>query len=106
MTDAVHNSDINDANFVNGDKGAQNVPLLSPSMAVRAAANPGKVKRLSLITSEDLRTPTIAVPTIAVAAGSLAVWGAILYYGAYKRNVSSILTFPIMTAACFASFTP
>ncbi|KAG9327335.1 hypothetical protein KVV02_007111 [Mortierella alpina] len=65
-----------------------------------------KVKRLVLITAEDLRTPTIALPTIAVAAGSLAAWASVLYYGAYKRKVSSLWTFPVMTAACFASFTP
>ncbi|KAK3814128.1 MAG: fatty acid desaturase-domain-containing protein [Benniella sp.] len=81
--------------------------LLSPAKAAeKAGVSPGKVKRLSLITSEDLKTPTIAVPTIAVAAGSLAVWGSVLYYGAYKRKVSPLLTFPIMTAACFAAFTP
>jgi hypothetical protein len=81
--------------------------LLSPVKAAeKAGVSSGKVKRLSLITSEDLKTPTIAVPTIAVAAGSLAVWGSVLYYGAYKRKVSPLLTFPIMTAACFASFTP
>ncbi|KAF9353776.1 hypothetical protein BGX26_008446 [Mortierella sp. AD094] len=81
------------------------VTLLSPTLAAKEVA-PTKVKRLALISSEDLKTPTIAIPTIAVAAGSLAVWGSILYYGAHKRKVSSILTFPIMTAACFAAFTP
>ncbi|KAF9285857.1 hypothetical protein BGZ68_003518 [Mortierella alpina] len=65
-----------------------------------------KVKRLVLITPEDLKTPTIALPTIAVAAGSLTAWASVLYYGAYKGKVSSLWTFPAMTAACFASFTP
>ncbi|KAG0005229.1 hypothetical protein BGZ79_006149 [Entomortierella chlamydospora] len=81
------------------------VTLLSSASAAKEVG-PTKVKRLALISSEDLKTPTIAIPTIAVAAGSLAVWGSILYYGAHKRKVSSILTFPIMTAACFAVFTP
>lgn len=83
--------------------------ILSPSKASSsssAAGTPKKVKRLALISSEELRTPTIAVPTIAVAAGSLLVWGSVLYAGAHKRWVSPVLTFPIMTAACFASFTP
>ncbi|KAF9196327.1 hypothetical protein BGZ49_002839 [Haplosporangium sp. Z 27] len=77
--------------------------LLSPTEAVDAAP---KVKRLSLISSEDLKTPTIAIPTIAVAVGSLAIWGSILYFGAYKNQFSPIMSFPFMTAACFASFTP
>ncbi|KAI1312630.1 hypothetical protein EDD11_002902 [Mortierella claussenii] len=92
-------------------------PLLNLSKAAAVATTateaeaigskaPAKVKRLSLITSEDLKTPTIAVPTIAVAAVSLVVWGSVLYFGAYKKRISSIWTFPIMTAACFASFTP
>ncbi|KAF9425286.1 hypothetical protein BGZ76_003330 [Entomortierella beljakovae] len=79
--------------------------LLSPTKAT-SEVTPGKVKRLALISSEDLVTPTIAIPTIAVAAGSLATWGAIIYYGAHKRKISSVLAFPIMTFACFASFTP
>ncbi|KAF9569917.1 hypothetical protein EC968_002442 [Mortierella alpina] len=65
-----------------------------------------KAKRLALITSEDLKTPTIALPTIAVAVGSLAVWASVIYYGAYKRKASCLWMFPVMTAACFASFTP
>ncbi|KAF9183411.1 hypothetical protein BGZ51_001549 [Haplosporangium sp. Z 767] len=85
---------------------AQKSALLSPVKATNVAAASTKVKRLSLITSEDLRTPTIALPTIAVSVGSFAVWGSVLYYGAYKKKVSPILTFPVMTAACFASFTP
>ncbi|KAF9585166.1 hypothetical protein BGW38_003629 [Lunasporangiospora selenospora] len=97
-----------------GEEGSSSSsPILNPTDAVQATAkaatsgeNGPKIKRLSLISSEDLKTPTIAVPTIAVAAGSLAVWGSILYYGAYKRKVSPVLTFPLMTAACFASFTP
>ncbi|CAO3567297.1 unnamed protein product [Mortierella alpina] len=72
----------------------------------RSSTQPARVKRLSLITSEDLKTPTVAIPTVAVAAGSLAVWASVLYYGAYKKKVSALLTFPVMTAACFASFTP
>ncbi|KAG0039005.1 hypothetical protein BGZ82_010011 [Podila clonocystis] len=87
--------------------------ILSPSKAASSSSSsssatgtPKKVKRLALISSEELRTPTIAVPTIAVAAGSLLVWGSVLYAGAHKRWVSPVLTFPIMTAACFASFTP
>ncbi|KAF9327565.1 hypothetical protein BG006_009159 [Podila minutissima] len=85
--------------------------VLSPSKAASSSSssangNPKKVKRLALISSEELRTPTIAVPTIAVAAGSLLVWGSVLYAGAHKRWVSPLLTFPLMTAACFASFTP
>lgn len=83
--------------------------ILSPSKAASSPSTngtPKKVKRLALISSEELRTPTIAVPTIAVAAGSLLVWGSVLYAGAHKRWVSPVLTFPLMTAACFASFTP
>ncbi|KAG0345957.1 hypothetical protein BG004_002748, partial [Podila humilis] len=91
--------------------------LLTPSKAAAvaaAAASAGldsatpnaKVKRLALISSEELRTPTIAIPTVAVAAGSVLVWASILYAGAHKRWVSPVLTFPFMTAACFASFTP
>ncbi|KAG0364995.1 fatty acid desaturase-domain-containing protein [Gamsiella multidivaricata] len=80
--------------------------LRDHSRPFEATETPTRVKRLALITSEDLKTPTIAIPTITVAAGSLAVWAAVLYYGAYKKKVSAILTFPAMTAACFASFTP
>ncbi|KAF9428225.1 hypothetical protein BGZ94_003046 [Podila epigama] len=83
--------------------------LLSPSNAAAtttAKMGPSKVKRLALISSDELKTPTIAVPTIAVAAGSILVWASVLYAGAYKRWVSPVLTFPIMTAACFAAFTP
>ncbi|KAG0263367.1 hypothetical protein BG011_008888 [Mortierella polycephala] len=86
--------------------GAQKFALLSPAKATKVATTSPKVKRLSLITSEDLRTPTVALPTIAVSVISFAVWGSVLYYGAYKRKVSPVLTFPVMTAACFASFTP
>lgn len=84
--------------------------ILSPSKAASSSSSssttPKKVKRLALISSDELKTSTIAVPTIAVAAGSLLVWGSILYVGAHKRWVSPVLTFPIMTAACFACFTP
>ncbi|KAG0201831.1 hypothetical protein BGX28_005456 [Mortierella sp. GBA30] len=93
-----------------GEEGStKKVTMLSSSEAAATTDHkhrPAKVKRLSLITSEDLKTPTIAVPTITVAVGSLAVWGSVLYYGAYKKNVSALLTFPVMAAACFASFTP
>ncbi|KAG0325323.1 hypothetical protein BGZ99_000779 [Dissophora globulifera] len=84
----------------------QTPAIQSHDMTAEAAMTTPKVKRLALITSEDLKTPTIAIPTIAVAAGSLAVWGSVLYYGAHKRKISPVLSFPIMTAACFASFTP
>ncbi|KAG0054717.1 hypothetical protein BGZ83_010612 [Gryganskiella cystojenkinii] len=87
--------------------------VLTPSEAIRASktqgastTEPHRVKRLALISSEDLKTPTIAVPTIAVAAGSLATWGSVLYWGAYKKKFSPLVTFPVMTAAIFASFTP
>lgn len=70
------------------------------------AAPPTRVKRLALISSEELKTPTIAVPTIAVAVGSVSVWASILYYGAYKKKFSPLVSFPFMTAAIFASFTP
>lgn len=87
--------------------------VLTPSEAIRASKTQGastlepqRVKRLALISSEDLKTPTIAVPTIAVAAGSLAVWGSVLYWGAHKKKFSPVMTFPFMTAAIFASFTP
>lgn len=74
--------------------------------ATGEAAPPTRVKRLALISSEDLKTPTIAVPTIAVAVGSVSVWASILYYGAYKKKFSPLVSFPFMTAAIFASFTP
>lgn len=90
--------------------------LLSPTKAANQAtatttvtgeaAPPTRVKRLALISSEELKTPTIAVPTIAVAVGSVSVWASILYYGAYKKKFSPLLSFPFMTAAIFASFTP
>jgi len=85
--------------------------ILTPTEAIQASKTQGaltstRVKRLALISSEDLKTPTIAVPTIAVAASSLAVWSSILYWGAYKKKFSPLLSFPIMTAAIFASFTP
>ncbi|KAG0219658.1 fatty acid desaturase-domain-containing protein [Mortierella sp. GBAus27b] len=108
MTVEVQDSEINDMDLsYNGTTATtEDTVLLSPTKAAEKTLAAPKVKRLALITSEDLRTPTVAWPTIAVAAGSLAVWGSVLYYGAYKRKVSSLLTFPIMTAACFASFTP
>ncbi|KAG0375028.1 hypothetical protein BGX24_009616 [Mortierella sp. AD032] len=90
--------------------------LLSPTKAANqssataaAAGEPApatRVKRLALISSEDLKTPTIAIPTIAVAVGSVSVWASIMYFGAYKKKISPLLSFPIMTAAIFASFTP
>lgn len=89
--------------------------LLSPTKAANQATTttatgepvpPTRVKRLALISSEDLKTPTIAIPTIAVAAGSVGVWASILYYGAYKKKFSPLVSFPFMTAAIFASFTP
>jgi fatty acid desaturase len=86
--------------------------VLTSSEAIQASKTQGaststrRVKRLALISSEDLKTPTIAIPTIGVAAGSLAVWASVLYWGAYKKKVSSLVTFPIMTSAIFAAFTP
>ncbi|KAG0296647.1 hypothetical protein BGZ96_008946 [Linnemannia gamsii] len=89
--------------------------LLSPAKAANQATNTTaageaapstRVKRLALISSEDLKTPTIAIPTIAVAAGSVGAWASIMYYGAYKKKFSPLVSFPFMTAAIFASFTP
>ncbi|KAF9975163.1 hypothetical protein BGZ73_001271 [Actinomortierella ambigua] len=78
----------------------------SPTKAVKIAEDGIRVKRLSLLTPDDLRTPLVAWPTIAVSAGSLAVWASVLYYGAHKRMIPAWLSFPVMTAAIFASFTP
>ncbi|KAG0311128.1 hypothetical protein BGZ97_012067 [Linnemannia gamsii] len=95
----------------NGTEGV----LLSPTKAANQATTttateeavpPTRVKRLALISSEDLKTPTVAIPTIAVAVGSVSVWASILYYGAYKKKFSPLVSFPVMTAAIFASFTP
>jgi fatty acid desaturase len=87
--------------------------LLSPTKAAiisaaetTAAPKATKVKRLALVSSEDLKTPIIAVPTIAVAAGSIGIWASIMYCGAYKKSISPLLSFPFMTAAIFAAFTP
>ncbi|KAF9953817.1 hypothetical protein BGZ72_005111 [Mortierella alpina] len=88
------------------DGDAHSTKKVTVMKLARSTTDPGRVKRLSLITSEDLKTPTVAIPTVAVAAGSLAVWASVLYYGAYKKKVSALLTFPIMTATCFAAFTP
>jgi hypothetical protein len=96
---------------INGTEGV----LLSPTKAANQATTttatgeavpPTRVKRLALISSEDLKTPTVAIPTIAVAVGSVSVWASILYYGAYKKKFSPLVSFPVMTAAIFASFTP
>ncbi|KAG0054718.1 hypothetical protein BGZ83_010613 [Gryganskiella cystojenkinii] len=65
-----------------------------------------RVKRLALISSEDLKTPTVALPTLALSVVSTSIWGSILYWGAYKKKFSSVLSFPLMTFALFASFTP
>ncbi|KAF9944234.1 hypothetical protein BGZ70_004892, partial [Mortierella alpina] len=89
-----------------GDEVEQSTKKVTVTRLSRSSTEPVRVKRLSLITSEDLKTPTVAIPTVAVAAGSLAVWASVLYYGAYKKKVSALVTFPVMTAACFASFTP
>ncbi|KAG0225878.1 hypothetical protein BGW41_004476 [Actinomortierella wolfii] len=81
--------------------------VTSPTKAAKVVGGSDlKVKRLSLLTSDDLRTPLIAWPTVAVSASSLAVWSSILYFGAYKRKFPAWVSFPFMTAAIFAAFTP
>ncbi|KAF9108596.1 hypothetical protein BGX29_010202 [Mortierella sp. GBA35] len=97
-------SDNEPATTINGKPLNSTNPTTTPTTTTPSP--PTKVKRLALISSEDLKTPTIAVPTIAVALGSIAVWASVLYYGAYKKKFSPLVTFPVMTAACFASFTP